>query len=109
MPEMYYVLRSRLNLHKVLVGHLQKTTKEHEILKKYQIHDIYQNKLDKACFQRDMDYGDCKDLTRRSTSDKKLRGKTFNLDKNLNYDGIQHKLVLKVYTVFDKKDFLQWY
>ena len=67
---------------------------------------IYQNKLDKACFQRDMDYGDCKDLTRRSTSDKKLRAKTFNLDKNLNYDGIQHKLVLKVYTVFDKKDFL---
>ena len=52
-----------------------------------------------------MDYGDCKDLTRRSTSDKKLRGKTFNLDKNLNYDGIQHKLVLKVYAVFDKKDF----
>ena len=35
MPEMYYVLRLRLNLHKVLVGHLQKTTKEHEILKKY--------------------------------------------------------------------------
>ena len=52
-----------------------------------------------------MAYGDCKDLTRRSTSDKKLRGKTFNLDKNLNYDGIQHKLVLKVYAVFDKKDF----
>ena len=53
-----------------------------------------------------MAYGDCKDLTRRSTSDKKLRGKTFNLDKNLNDDGIQHKLVLKVYAVFDKKDFL---
>ena len=66
---------------------------------------IYQNELDKACFQHDMAYGDCKDLTRRSTSDKKLRGKTFNLDKNLNYDGIQHKLVLKVYAVFDKKFF----
>ena len=52
-----------------------------------------------------MAYGDCKDLTRRTTSDKKLRGKTLNLDKNLKYDGIQHTLALKIYTVFDKKDF----
>ena len=27
---------------------------------------IYQNELDKACFQHDMAYGDFKDLTRRS-------------------------------------------
>ena len=31
---------------------------------------IYQNKLDKACFQHDMAYGDFKDLTRRTASDK---------------------------------------
>ena len=33
---------------------------------------IYQNELDKACFQRDMAYGDFIDLTRRTTSDKML-------------------------------------
>ena len=31
---------------------------------------IYQNKLDKACFQNEMGYGDFKDLTRRRDSDK---------------------------------------
>ena len=30
---------------------------------------IYQNKLDKACFQHDMAYGDFKDLPRRTASD----------------------------------------
>ena len=30
---------------------------------------IYKNKLDKACFQHDMAYGDFKDLKRRTQSD----------------------------------------
>ena len=42
---------------------------------------IYQNELDKACFQYDVAYGDFKDLTRRTTSDKILRDKTFNIAK----------------------------
>ena len=32
--------------------------------------DTYTNELDKACFQRDMIYGDFKDLKRRTASDK---------------------------------------
>ena len=31
---------------------------------------IYKNKLDKACFQHDMAYGESKDLTKRTQSDK---------------------------------------
>ena len=31
---------------------------------------IYRNKLDKACFQRDVAYGKSKDLTKRTQSDK---------------------------------------
>ena len=31
---------------------------------------IYQNKLENACFQHNMTYGDLKDLPRRTTSDK---------------------------------------
>ena len=36
---------------------------------------IYQNILDKACFQHDVAYGDFKDLSRRTAADKVLRGK----------------------------------
>ena len=47
---------------------------------------IYQNESDKACFQHDMAYGDLKDLTRRTVSDKILRDKAFNIAKNPKYD-----------------------
>ena len=47
---------------------------------------IYQNKLDKACFQHDIAYRDFKDLLRRTTSDKVLCDKAFNLAKNPKYD-----------------------
>ena len=40
---------------------------------------VYQNELDKACFQQHMAYGDFKDLTRRTASDKILRDKVFNI------------------------------
>ena len=50
---------------------------------------IYKNELDKACFQHDMAYGDFKDLARRTTSDKVLRDKAFNIAKNPKSDGYQ--------------------
>ena len=43
---------------------------------------VYQNELDKACFQHDMAYGDFKDLTRRTASDNILCDKAFNITKN---------------------------
>ena len=53
---------------------------------------IYQNKLDKACFQHYMVYGDFKDLNRRTAADKVLRDKAFNIAKNPKYDG---KILIK--------------
>ena len=53
---------------------------------------IYQNKLDKASFQRDMAFGDFKDFNRRSTADKVLCDKAFNIAGNLKYDGYQRGL-----------------
>ena len=47
---------------------------------------IAQNELDKTCFQHDMAYGDFKDLTRGTASDKILRDKAFNIAKNPRYD-----------------------
>ena len=48
---------------------------------------IYQNELDKACFQHGMAYGDFKDLTGRTASDKILHGNAINIAKNPEYDG----------------------
>ena len=48
---------------------------------------IYQNKLDKACFQHDMAYGNFRDLPRRTAVDKVLRDKAFNVAKTPKYDG----------------------
>ena len=46
---------------------------------------IDQNKIDKACFQHGMTYGDFKDLTRRTASDKILHNKAFNIATNAKY------------------------
>ena len=40
---------------------------------------IYQNEVEKACFQHDMAYGDFKDLTRNKTSHKVLRDKVLRI------------------------------
>ena len=64
---------------------------------------IYQNELDKACFQHDMVYGDFKDLTRRTASDKILCDKAFKVAKNLKYNEYQRELASMVCIVFDEK------
>ena len=68
---------------------------------------IYHNELDNACFKHGMAYGDFKDLTRRTASDKILRfwDKVVNIAKTLKYDEYQCGIVSVVYNVFDKKNF----
>ena len=82
----------------MLVEHLPKTQKE---LKNSRY--IYRYELDKACFQHDMVYGDFKDLSRRTASDKVLRDKTVNIAKNTKYDGYQRSIASMVYKFFDRK------
>ena len=50
-----------------------------------------------------MAYGDFKYLAKITTSGKILRGKAFNIAKNLKYDGYQRDLASMVYKFFDKK------
>ena len=64
---------------------------------------IYQNELDKACFQEAMVYGELKDLPRRIDSDNVLGDKAFNITKYPRYDGCQGGLVSIVSKFFDKK------
>ena len=64
---------------------------------------IYQNELDKACFQHDIAYEDFQDLTRRTVSDYILHDKVFNIAKNQKYDEYQRAVTSVVYIVFDIK------
>ena len=64
---------------------------------------IYQDKLEKACFQHDMVYRDFKDLTRRTASDKILLDKAFNTAKNPKHDRYQRGLASMAYVFFDNK------
>ena len=50
-----------------------------------------------------MAYGDFKDITRKTASDKVLRDKAFNIAKNPKCDGYQRGLASMVYKFFDKK------
>ena len=63
---------------------------------------IYKNELDQACFQHDMDFGDFKDLARRTASDKVLRDKTFYIAKNSKYGGCHRGLASIVYNFLIK-------
>ena len=79
------------------------TKNEERIQKFIEIGDskhIYRNELDN--FKHDMAYGDFKDLTRKTSSDKILRDKAFNIAKNAEYDGCQRGLVYMVYKFFEK-------
>ena len=71
----------------MLVEQLQKNK---EIIQKFKergnLLHIYQNELDKACFRLDMAYGDFKDLTRRTASDKILPDMAFHSASNLKND-----------------------
>ena len=82
-------------------------TKNKERIKKFKetgdTDHIYKNKLDKACFQHDMAYGDFKDLARWTAFDKVLRDKAFNIAKNPKYGRYQRGLASMVYEFFDKK------
>ena len=46
---------------------------------------IYQNELGNACFQHDMAYGDFKNLSRRTVSEKVLCDNVFIMAENLKY------------------------
>ena len=64
---------------------------------------IYENEVDKACFQHDTAYGKSKDLAKRSQSDKVLRDKAFKIASDPKYDGYERGLASMVYKIFDKK------
>ena len=61
---------------------------------------IYQNKLDKACFQHDMAYADFKNLLRGTAYDKVLSNKVFNIANHPLYDGYQRGVAALFFNFF---------
>ena len=53
-----------------------------------------------------MAYGDFKDLTKRTASDKIFRDKAFNIAENSKHDGYQKGLVSMINKFSDKKKIL---
>ena len=75
----------------MLVDHLKKIHTEKKF-KKQDIQNIFQNELDKACFQHDTTNEDFYDLNRRAASNKILRDKAFDIAENPKYAGYQRGL-----------------
>ena len=55
---------------------------------------IFQNKLNKACFQHDMTCENFKDLPRRTVSGNVLVHKAFTIARNSKCDKYQHELMV---------------
>ena len=63
---------------------------------------IYKNELDKPCFAHDAAYSDSEDLAKRTISEKILKDRAYEVDRNLKY-GYQKRLATMVYKFFDNK------
>ena len=64
---------------------------------------MYENELDKVCFQHAMTFGEFKDLPRRTASIKVLLDKEFNIAQNPKYDGYRRGLASMIYKYFRQK------
>ena len=76
-------------------------TKNKERIQKF-IQTRDKNDLGKDCFQHDMAYGKCKDLTKGIQSEKVFRGKAYEIASNRKHDGHQRGASM-VFKFFDKK------
>ena len=76
----------------MLVAHSQNKERIKKIKETRDSRYIYQNELDKACFQHYMAYGDFKDLNKRTAADEVLRNKPLNIAKDPKHDGYQQGL-----------------
>ena len=64
---------------------------------------LYGNELDKFCFAHDSAYSYSKDVAKTAISDKILKDRAYEIDRNRKYDGCQRALASTDYRFFDKK------
>ena len=79
-------------------------TKHRERIQRFRetgnLNHIYKIKLDKVCFAHDAAYSDCKDLAKRTISDKTLKDRAYGIAINPKYIGYQKGLASMVYRFF---------
>ena len=61
---------------------------------------MYKKELDKSDFTHDVANANSKDLSKRTVSDKVLKGKAHEIELNTKYDGYQRGLASMVYKSF---------
>ena len=64
---------------------------------------LCRSELDKARFAHDAACSNCKDLAKRTISDKILKDRAYEIAKDRGYDEYQRTLASMVYKIFDKK------
>ena len=64
---------------------------------------LYRNKLDKVGFTYDRTYFDSENLAKRTISDKILKDRAYESDRNRGHNGYQRALGSVHYKFFDKK------
>ena len=67
----------------------------------FNLKHLYRNELEKACFAHDATYCDSKDLAKRTSSDKILKDRAYEIAISRKYDGYQRASM--VYQFFDEK------
>ena len=82
-------------------------TKHPERIKKFKetsnLKHIYKNELDKACCAHDAAYSDSKDLAKKTTADKILKDRAYEIAINSKCNGYKRRLATMVHKFFDKK------
>ena len=82
-------------------------TKHRERIQKFRetsnLKHLYRNESDKACFTRDAEYFDSKDLAKRTILGKVLKVRADKIAINPYYDGYQKELASIFYKPFAKK------
>ena len=58
----------------------------HKLKERGVLQYIYETEIGKACFQQDMEYGNFKDLPKKTASEKILCNRAFNIAKKLKYN-----------------------
>ena len=99
-------IKNKKNKNKQTNKQTNKQKKNNERIQKFKerrdLRYIYQEKLNKTCFQLDMAYGVHKDLPKRIALDKLLCHKAFVITSISKYDGYQQGLASMVYKFFEK-------
>ena len=84
--------------------HLKQRNRIQKVRETGNLKHLYRNELDKDCFAHDVAYSDSKDLAKRTTSDKILKDRAYDIARNRKHDGYQRALASMVNKFLIRKE-----